>query len=92
MTLPAYLVHILMTNMSTLEAQELETAMVAASAPHMERRARARLLGRLRQASGPGAGETRSHVEYKPVKPEDAEAARAWFEQQGVRVETKGCG
>jgi len=81
----------LVANMSALEADELETAIVAAGAPHMSRHARARLMGRLRRVAEIPRGAA-TGIEYKPVAPEDMAAAQAWFEQQGVVIETKRAG
>ena len=90
LTMPPLILSALASQRERLQTEEMLTAAIIAGVPHMERRARARLLNRWERAVEPPAFLGETETQYSGVAPEDMEAARAWWEAQGVRVETKG--
>ena len=88
--MPPLILSALASQRERLQTEEMLTAAIIAGVPHMERRARARLLNRWERTVEPPAFLERTETQYSGVAPEDMEAARAWWEAQGVRVETKG--
>jgi len=86
LTLPEWITDILLRQMTVLEAEDMEKAIMAASAPYMEEHDRRRLLRRLQSLSRPPA-ERQPPVQ---VIEEDPDKAREWFERIGARVERSG--
>lgn len=88
MTLPTYLLEVLVTHMGALEAMEERTAISAAAAPHtkpMSYRSHLRALDR----------RIRQMEVYVPAPPlaasgvHDPEKAREWFQAMGVQIASK---
>lgn len=79
--MPLWLLSILIEQMPTLQAEEMEAAMTAAMTPHLRPGDRSRLMRRLSAIARP-------KLEAKPIEvlEHDPEKARAWFEGRGIEV------
>ena len=86
--MPIYQLEPLIQYLPALDASEQRQAITAATAPHTKRSDYQRLmrsLGRIAGALDPPPIPDPPH-EHREI---DREKARAWFEQQGVRVVAK---
>lgn len=81
MTLPGWLLEILVEQMERLEAEDLEKAMVAASTPYLSEHTRRSLLRQLKARSG-----SRRKADPPAVVEENPEKAREWFKALGAQV------
>lgn len=81
-TLPAWVLEILVEQMDRLDAEDMQKAMIAASAPYMQEHDRRALFRRLNSLSA------RLQRPEPPVVTEiDAAKAREWFETLGIKVQ-----
>jgi hypothetical protein len=86
--MPAYQLEVLIRYLPPLEASELRDAITATIAPHTKPYAYSTLMRSLRRLADellppPPPEPPRVHQEV------DREKARAWFEQQGVKIVPK---
>lgn len=84
MTIPQYLIDILLAEAPGIEAQRLNDAITAAGSPHLRPRDRRELLGSLQRTMKRGL--VRLPAAPKDPSQRDPEEAARWFAERGARV------